>query len=185
MSECIGVTDAAGLTSCELTPAAPGSYSLVAEFDGSSGYVESTGFSVLEPASGSGPDCSTAQPTKGQLWPPNHKFVPVGVGNVTDPDGDSVSVTMTGIFQDEPPNGPGHSDKCPDAKGVGTSTAQLRAERDGSGDGRVYHLSFTADDGLGGQCEGNVSVCVPHDQGKGSHCVDQGSLYDSTTCGSP
>jgi len=118
------------------------------------------------------------------LWPPNHKFVDVSVVGVTDPDGDPVAIAITSITQDEPLNGGGSGNTCPDATGVGTATASLRAEREGSGDGRVYHLSFTGDDGRGGRCTGSVTVCVPHDQGQGRMCVDQGPLVDSTgpTC---
>ncbi|MDP6822942.1 MAG: hypothetical protein QF554_06585 [Dehalococcoidia bacterium] len=69
--------------------------------------------------------------------------------------------------------------------GVGTSTAQVRAERSGSkkvpGDGRVYEIGFLADDGYGGTCSGSVTVGVPHDQGKkGSVVVDSFVRYDST-----
>jgi hypothetical protein len=118
------------------------------------------------------------------LWPPNHKFVEVSVVDVTDPDGDPVAITITGIAQDEAPRGTGSGDTCPDATGVGTASATLRAERAGGGDGRVYHVGFAADDGRGGHCMGTVTVCVPHDQGRGRACGDQGPLFDSTgpTC---
>jgi hypothetical protein len=94
---------------------------------------------------------------------------------VTDPEGDPVAITITGITQDES----GGGDTCA-GQGVGTRVASLRAERDGGGDGRVYHIDFRADDGRGGQCSGSVAVCVPHDQGHGPGCVDQGPLVDST-----
>ncbi|HEX6865561.1 MAG TPA: hypothetical protein VF414_22225, partial [Thermoanaerobaculia bacterium] len=64
--------------------------------------------------------------------------------------------------------------------GVGTAEVRVRAERSGQLDGRVYHLFFKAEDGRGGECEGEVTVCVPHDN-KGA-CVDQGALHDSTVC---
>jgi len=127
------------------------------------------------------PNCSAATPSVAQLWPPNHKFVDVSVEGVTDPDGDPVVVTVTGITQDEPLGSGDEGNACPDATGVGTPTAHVRAERSGQGDGRVYHVSFTADDGHGGVCTGAVAVCVPHDQGQGSVCVDHGPLVDSTT----
>jgi hypothetical protein len=103
---------------------------------------------------------------------------------VTDPDGDTVAITITGVTQDEALNGADEGNTCPDATGVGTTTASLRAEREGSGDGRVYHISFVADDDRGGRCTGTVTVCVPHDQGQGQACGDQGALADSTgpTC---
>jgi hypothetical protein len=108
--------------------------------------------------------------------------VNVAVGGVTDPDGDRVATTITAITQDEPLGG-GQGSTCPDATAVETATASLRAERQGTGDGRVYHVSFAADDGRGGRCTGSVTVCVPRDQA-GEPCVDQGPLVDSTgvTC---
>lgn len=131
------------------------------------------------------PDCSLATASPDELWPPNHKMVNVAVVGVTDPDGDSVTITVTGVTQDEPVNGLGDGDTSPDASIPGDGTVDLRAERAGTkkvpGDGRVYHVSFTADDGNGGSCEGTVSVCVPHDMGQGSVCVDGGPLYDSLT----
>jgi hypothetical protein len=54
----------------------------------------------------------------------------------------------------------------------------VRADRTGSGDGRVYHLAFAADDGRGGACTGTATVCVPHDQGRRT-CGDGGALFDS------
>lgn len=145
------------------------------------------GFEHLSTPVGPGnepPDCRKAVASAAELWPPNHKFVDVSVKGVTDPDGDSVNITITGIFQDEPIDGLGDGDTCPDAAGVGESTASLRVERAGTpwvpGDGRVYHVSFTADDGNGGRCSGTVTVCVPHDQRPGHVCVDQGPLVNST-----
>ena len=129
------------------------------------------------------PDCSGAFASDGDLWPPNHSFHNITIEGVTDPDGDTVSITITAIFQDESVNGQGDGNTCPDGTGVGTSTASVRAERSGLGDGRVYHISFVAEDGNGGECEGTVTVCVPHSQQGGGVCVDQGPLHDSTDCG--
>ncbi|HET9517133.1 MAG TPA: hypothetical protein VFO77_05345 [Actinoplanes sp.] len=129
------------------------------------------------------PVCTGAAPSDAVLWPPNHKMVPVTVTGVTDPDGDPITVKVTGIRQDEVVNGPGDGNTAPDGTGVGTDTANVRAERAGTpkapGDGRVYHVSFTADDGQGGTCSGTVKVSVPHDQ-RGAAAVDGGPLYDST-----
>ncbi len=132
------------------------------------------------------PDCSEAEPTLADLWPPNHKFVDVGVTGVTDPQGQPVTITIDGIAQDEPTDTYGDGTTCPDAGGVGTDTAHLRAERSGTpkvpGDGRVYHLDFTATDPDGNACTGHVTSCVPPDQGQGATCVDQGPIHDSLTC---
>ena len=124
------------------------------------------------------PDCSAAVASPSTLWPPNHGLVEIQIGGVTDVDDDVPDVTVVGVTQDEPLGG--GDDACPDASGVEVDeTVSLRAERDGNGDGRVYHVSFTADDGAGGTCAGEVVVCVPHDQGDGA-CADGGPLIDST-----
>ena len=86
------------------------------------------------------------------------------------------------VFQDEPTNELGDGNTCPDAGGMGTSTVRVRSERSGLRDGRVYHLQFTASDSGGATCQGEVTVCVPHDQGQGSACVDQGPLFNSALC---
>jgi hypothetical protein len=126
------------------------------------------------------PDCSGAFATPSVFWPPNHSFASVHVLGVTDPDGDPITITIMGVGQDEPVDAKGSGSTCPDAAGIGTSTAQIRVERAGPGDGRVYAIDFLAADGRGGTCEGVVTVCVPHDQGHGDVCGDQGPLADST-----
>ncbi|HVG06139.1 MAG TPA: prenyltransferase/squalene oxidase repeat-containing protein [Thermoanaerobaculia bacterium] len=129
------------------------------------------------------PDCSAASVSSGRLWPANHKLVAVTIGGVTDPDGDPVTVSVAGVLQDERTDDLGSGDTCPDAIGVGTSRAGIRAERSGRQDGRIYHIFFTAEDNRGGRCAGEVKVCVPHDQsGRRAVCVDQGPLFDSTAC---
>lgn len=120
------------------------------------------------------PFCADAFATVAELWPPNHKMVQVAVDGVTDPDGDPLAVAITAVAQDEP------VDACDgDAAGLGTDVVALRAERDGAGDGRVYHVAFVASDPLGASCVGEITVCVPHDQRPDGACNDGGPLYDS------
>jgi hypothetical protein len=130
------------------------------------------------------PDCSAAAPSVSLLWPPNHQMVPVSVLGVTDPDNDPISITITSIRQDEPVNTVGDGNTEVDGTGIGTSTAEVRAERTGNkrvpGNGRVYHISYSAADGNGGTCSGAVKVGVPHDQGGRPQPVDDGPIYDST-----
>lgn len=126
------------------------------------------------------PVCEQARASSSELWPPNHQMVGVNVLGVTDPDGDPVSLTINSIYQDEPVDATGDGAFAPDGMGVGTSTAWLRAERDGGGNGRVYHIGFSADDGNGGTCTGFVTASVPKSMGKKGAAVDDGALYDST-----
>jgi YVTN family beta-propeller protein len=124
------------------------------------------------------PNCSNAVASPNLLWPPNHKFVSIQISGIVNPAPGAVTISVTSIFQDEPVQSPGSGNTSPDATGVGTSTPSVRAERDGDGDGRVYHIAFTAT-GASGSCTGSVTVGVPHDQGHGGP-VDEGALYDST-----
>jgi hypothetical protein len=123
------------------------------------------------------PVCTSASAGP-SLWPPNHKLVWSSISGVTDQDGDPIAITITGIRQDEPTSGLGSGDTPIDgAIGSGNSFA-VRAERSGLGDGRVYHVSFSASDGVGGSCTGEATIGVPHDQ-SGPAAVDGGALYDS------
>jgi hypothetical protein len=132
------------------------------------------------------PDCSNIEPSTSELWPPNHKMVPVTFSGASDPDGDDVTLTVLSVFQDEPVDTVGDGKSAPDAE-IGNGSVELRAERAGSkkvpGDGRVYHVTITGTDEFGASCEAptTVTVSVPHDRGKKSVVVDGGPLYDSTT----
>ena len=75
------------------------------------------------------------------------------------------TIIIDSIFQDELVDGNGDGSYVPDGQGVGTSIAQIRVERQGGGNGRYYHISFTASDGNGGTCSGIVLVNIPKNQG--------------------
>lgn len=126
------------------------------------------------------PSCTSVTPSSNRLWPPNHKFHLITLSGATDPDGDHVTLTITGVTQDEPVNATGDGNTSPDAQvGPGSNQVHLRAERSGRGDGRVYRISFSGSDGRGGTCTGNTTVGVPHDMGRGSTPRDSGQLFDS------
>jgi len=133
---------------------------------------------TTQPPLNNPPDCSTATASPNTLWPPNHKFTTITVGGVTDPDGDAVTVTITGVTQDEALTGGGSGNFTPDAANLSKNTVQVRAERAGTGDGRVYRIAFSASDGKGGTCTGTVNVTVPHDQ-SGAAAVDSGVSFNS------
>lgn len=123
------------------------------------------------------PNCGDALASSDRLWPPTHKMKLVEIQNVTDPQNDTVTITITGVTQDEPVNGVGDGDSSPDAV-IQEGAVVLRAERAGTENGRVYVVSFTADDGFE-SCTGSVTVTVPHSR-KGAPAVDDGQGFDST-----
>ena len=112
------------------------------------------------------PACGAVAPSRTSLWPPNHKLRAITASGATDPDGDPVALTITGVAQDEPVDGPGDGATSPDVVlGPAAGQARLRAERAGGGDGRVYTISYVAKDPSGASCSGTVTVSVPHDRG--------------------
>jgi hypothetical protein len=127
------------------------------------------------------PVCNGAAASEPTLWPPNHKLVAEQIVGVTASAPGPISSTITAIQQDEPTLGDGSGNTCPDGQGIGAATAEVRSERDGSADGRVYHIGFTATDSVGGTCMGTVTVCVPLDPSQ-PQCGDEGPKYDSTKC---
>jgi hypothetical protein len=126
------------------------------------------------------PVCSAARPSMPIVWPPNHRQTyDIDILGVSDPDGGSVGIVITSIWQDEPTNTLGDGTTWIDGGGVGTATAWIRAERMGGADGRVYHIAFIATDAGAASCTGVVSLGVPHDQSRPSP-GDGGALFDST-----
>jgi hypothetical protein len=146
-------------------PLAPGDYEVCARATGSDGggtgsVVECSTFHVNAP-----PDCSELETNLVRLWPPNHKLRLVSITGATDPEGDDLVTAVTGVTQDEPVNGLGDGDTSPDAVlGPVSNQVRLRAERSGTGDGRVYRIGVTVTDEFGLTCSATLRVGVPHDQ---------------------
>jgi hypothetical protein len=148
-----------------LTGLDPGDYEVCARATGSDGggagsVVDCSTFHVNAP-----PDCSALETSLETLWPPNHKLRLVTVSGASDPEGDATTTEVTGVTQDEPVNGLGDGDTSPDAVlGPASNQVRLRAERSGTGDGRVYRLAVTVTDEFGLTCDATLRVGVPHDQ---------------------
>ncbi len=127
------------------------------------------------------PDVLSATAALDLAGPPNGDFSPVRIMGVTDPDGDVVTITVTGITQDEPLVGRGERPTCPDAAIAG-GAASVRRERSGTGNGRVYTIEFTADDGRGGVSHGTAEVCIPRGSPNGSCLRDPLVVNSLGTC---
>ena len=65
----------------------------------------------------------------------------------------------------------------PRSRAVSGNQILLRAERAGTGNGRVYQVHFTATDDQGGSCSGSVKVGVPHS--KKDPALEGAQLYNS------
>lgn len=105
-----------------------------------------------------------------RLWPPNHKMIPIHI-IVTMKEACCVKNWKITSVKSSEPVGSGHGNKsgntAPDWIITGDHGLSLRAERAGTGTGRVYTITVQGQD-----CAGNVSapatmtVTVPHDQGQ-------------------
>lgn len=103
-----------------------------------------------------------------RLWPPNHRMVNVHAEVTVDECGPYV-VSLESVTSNEPDNGLGDGDTENDIVGVETGTPdydfQLRAERSGTGSGRVYTIRYRVTDAVGLETFAEAKVRVPHNQG--------------------
>ena len=160
-----------------------GSDSFTYTVNDSAGGTDTATVTLTVTAVNDAPMCTLAAPSRTIIWPPNHKMVEIKILGVTDVDGGTPVIKITSIWQDEVTNGGGDGNTSIDGAGIGTDTARVRAERSGKGNGRVYHIRFTATDADGLSCAGEVTVGVPHDRNK--PIVDGGARYDSTKATKP
>jgi subtilisin-like proprotein convertase family protein len=113
------------------------------------------------------PPVVTLSATSTLLWPPNHNMIDVGLAasaaDGCDPH-PSIAVAVYGDEDDELQTGDGNF--SPDALRVAPGTLQLRAERQGNSDGRVYLIIGTATDASANRGYNCATVVVPHSQSK-------------------
>jgi hypothetical protein len=115
------------------------------------------------------PVITHASATPNSLWPPNHTMVPVTVNAVVTDNCGSVTWKIISVQSNEPVNGLGDGDTAPDWQITGDHAVLLRAERSGTGSGRVYTLTLQAKDVAGNlSATKTVTVKVPKNQGKGN-----------------
>jgi choice-of-anchor C domain-containing protein len=111
-------------------------------------------------------------PSLTMLWPPDHALRAVTIyANAVDNSGGEI-VLSASVQSNESPDESGdgsteqdcYVDWIDDAAGI--ILVQLRAERSGTGDGRVYTVSIGATDASGNQSSATVDIRVPHDRRK-------------------
>lgn len=107
----------------------------------------------------------SATPT--ELWPPNHKMVPIQV-TVTAQDNldPNPTIQLMGVTSSEPDDIQGSGNTEGDIQVNPDGSILLRAERSGTGKRRVYTITYKATDRAGNVGSGSVDIVVPHDKGK-------------------
>ena len=155
-----------GVISGTIVSTAEGTYTVTVRASDDAAFDEETFAWIVTPILNVPPIC-TAAATRVDMWPANHKERYVTIAGVTDPDGGTPRIRFTSILQDEPTDSEGQGNTKQDA-GIESNGARawVRAERTGTGDGRVYIIAFTATDEHDASCSGTVTAGVPHDQSK-------------------
>ena len=166
-----------------------------------SGTFFPVGDTTVNCTSSLGPTCSfkvtvkDSQPPKittksTVLWPPNHNYKTLVmtdlVVSVTDNCGRRVTVKevrITKATSDEAEDAPGNGDGNTSNDiviGADCKSVQLRAERQGTGNGRVYTIHLKVTDTAGNTSSATAKVTVPKTQ-NGPVAVDDGPQYTVTS----
>ncbi|MFT3776369.1 MAG: hypothetical protein QM820_64320 [Minicystis sp.] len=113
------------------------------------------------------------------LWPPNHKYhhvTPADCVTILDACDAAPKLWFTWASSDEPDDDLGDGSTGSDIANLGCDGVDLRSERQGGSDGRVYTLGWHAEDHAGNAVDGTCRVIVAHDQ-SGAGAVDSGEAY--------
>lgn len=119
------------------------------------------------------------------LWPPNHKLHTIDVADCVtlsptcDPD---VEAEFVWASSDEPVDDIGDGHHEPDILITDCHQVQLRAERQGPKEGRVYKLGVRVADRSGNVAESVCTIVVDHDK-RGVAGADSGEKYRITLDG--
>jgi hypothetical protein len=100
------------------------------------------------------------------LWPPNHKLVDITpTVEASDICDAAPTVRLVSITSSEADNGRGDGNTSGDIVIVDDFALALRAERSGAGSGRVYTLTYEAEDQSGNTATAQATVTVGKSQG--------------------
>lgn len=99
------------------------------------------------------------------LWPPNHRMIEIDLEYVLGETCGEVVCEVVEVTSNEPIDGLGDGSTEPDWMVTDGGTLYVRAERSGTGDGRIYTVHVRCVDELGEETLDTVTIRVPHDRG--------------------
>jgi hypothetical protein len=121
-----------------------------------------------------------------QLWSPNHTYHRFTLSQIITSlsdgcdDVQSISTYITSVTSDEEEDAIGDGNTLDDMVIIDCQTVDLRAERAGMRNGRVYTVHFVAEDGSGNTTPGSYKVGVPKSMSSGP-AVEDAVLYTVTS----
>lgn len=96
-----------------------------------------------------------------ELWPPNRQFVTItATVSATDNCDPNPAIHLVSIVSNEP----GSDQVAGAAFGTDDRQFQVRAERNGTGTGRVYTVTYEAVDASGNRTPKQATITVPHNR---------------------
>ena len=108
------------------------------------------------------PSINSIAATPTLLSPPNHSMIPVAVNiSASDICSPTTACKIVSVNSNEPANGLGDGDTAPDWEINGNLEVMLRAERAGTGSGRIYTITVQCTDVSGNSVTKNTVVNVP------------------------
>jgi hypothetical protein len=148
-----------GATITVTPPAGTYTFTLTAD-DGNGGFA--TDAAVVTVLDVTPPSISSAAATPSIISVADHRMVPVVISvSAFDQCGGSFSCRIVDVTSNEPVDGLGDGDTSPDWEITGDLTLKVRAERAGTGTGRVYTITIACVDTSGNQTTSLVAVTVP------------------------
>lgn len=124
-----------------------------------------------------------------EIWAPNHQYDSFNINDLVASVSDNCdstigvnSVVIASVSSDEPVNSNGDGNTTNDIViGDECKSVQLRSERMGDGNGRVYTINLQVADAAGNVGTATGKVTVPHSQ-NGSAAIDDGPQYAVSGC---
>lgn len=111
------------------------------------------------------PVIASATATPSVLWPPDGRMAAVAVDvALADTCDATAACRIVDVRSSEPAGIRGAGRRTPDWEITGAMSLRLRAERSGTGPGRVYTVAIECRDGSGNASRRAVEVLVPHDR---------------------
>jgi hypothetical protein len=121
------------------------------------------------------------------LWPANHKYESIHLSDfdieIVDDGDDNVGfddLLITSLSSDEEENGKGDGNTIDDMVLVDCQEVNLRKERSGNGNGRVYSINVAVTDNAGNTATATCYVTIPHN--KKEDAIDDGVAYSIEGC---
>lgn len=136
------------------------------------------------------PPVITVKDSPAVLWPPNHKYHSFNISDFVLAVTDSCTgvlpltgVRITKVSSDEAEDAPGSGNTRNDISiGRDCQSVQLRAERQGNGNGRVYTIEVAISDPFGNEGTASYQVQVPRDRQPGAVAIADAPAYN-INCG--